>query len=164
MSPKQLKGIVVKIQGKYIKFKKNSVIYDKQNNLIQGELLEFTKLATASGNNLFFRGIVKFDLNQKVIKGFLSKPQKITAKNKKIILKGFVQFTPEGVLKRESSTSPKLEEHFDKNLVALIEDEIFQAETIEYFTLAHHQYIIKPRPKISLGKIKKVTKHLSSKY
>jgi len=161
---KQLKGSVVKVQNRYIKFRKNSVIYDKQNKLIQGELIQPTRLQTTSCHNLLFRGVVKFNSEQKVVKGFLSKPQKIEMKTKKITLKGFVQFAPEGALKKEPISTEKLENNFDQTLVSLIEEEINQAETMEYFTLANYKYIVRPKIRIGYSNFKKSNKKILSKY
>lgn len=148
MKQQQLKGIVIKIQNKYIKFKKTSVIFDSGNNFVQGELLAPCKLLTASNHLLKFMGIVKLNADQKVIKGFLNKPQLILVNNKKQTIKGFVQFSAEGIINKKKALNQKIQKNFDQTLVSIIEDEIKTAETIEYFTLAHCQYITKPQQKI----------------
>lgn len=147
MEQKQIKGIVIKIQDKYIKFKKNSITFDRDNNLVQGELLNPTRLNTLNGQLLIFKGMVKFS-NQKVKKGFLAKPQKAVLAGKKINLSGFVQFTEKEVLNKNKKFSEDLSSRFSESLLELVEDDLCQAETIEYFTLAHHQYITRPQQRL----------------
>lgn len=161
MEQRQIKGIVIKIQDKYIKFKRNSIVLDRENNLVQGELLNNTKLKTRSGHLLSFKGMIKFS-DQKVSKGFLAKPQKLMIGDKKALLTGFVQFTESEVLNKNRKFAENLATDFDQALIELVEDELSQAETIEYFTLAHHQYITKPQQRlIKLAPRQNLKKQLS---
>jgi uncharacterized protein YrrD len=147
MEQKQIKGLVMKIQNNYVKFRKNSIIFDQEKNLLQGELLVATKLKTLSGHLLTFKGIVKFS-GQKVIKGFLTKPQQLIVANQKVRVQGFVQFTADEVLNKNRKFNNNLSKEIEKALLEMAEDEVTQAETIEYFTLANHQYITRPQQKI----------------
>jgi len=119
---------------------------------------------TVSGHHLVFKGVLKLNNLKLVVKGFLAKPQTVIMSGKKVKLQGFVQFVPEGILHKNKIISNKLAESFDEALVELVESDLAQAEAIEYFTLAHHRYIVRPRSKMNGLSAKKNLNELASKF
>lgn len=139
----KIKGIIVEINGQFVKFKSRTVLLNTSGHIMQGELLAPARLETCAGQSLFFKKTVKFNARQLVTKGTLTKTQRIIYKNKSVRLSGFQQFYEHGVIPKLEKKDATKHLKIHKTLLT-IKDKKAREEMLELFTIANNNLIAHP--------------------